>query len=120
MHLTCPQCQQSLPSQDATATHCRFCRAALPHGEAAARHQEMMRQYVQNAGAAPQYGAYPVTHLQGPLVIGSMSPAHASNITATVTKSIDRSMKMGLWMTLAGIGAAFVITAIVTVSMFLR
>lgn len=119
MHLTCTQCQQTLPSEDATATHCRFCRAPLPHGEAAARHQEMMRNFMANPGgqAAPVYGV-PVAYAQGPVVFGAIG--QASQISAMVTKSVDRSMKMGMWITVATLAATFLITGVVMLGMFLR
>lgn len=120
MHLTCTQCQQTLPSEDATATHCRFCRAPLPHGEAAARHQEMMRNFMANPGghaAPPVYGA-PVAYAQGPVVFGAIG--HASQISAMVTRSVDRSMKTGLWITIATLVGTFLVTGVLMLSAFLR
>jgi len=123
MNLHCTHCNQNLPSEDATATHCRFCRAPLPHGEAAANHQAMMRNFMANAGAqAPNYApsAYgaPVAYAQGPVVFGGM--AHAANMSAMIGKTVDRSMKMGMWITVATLGATFLITGVMLIAMMVR
>jgi PHP family Zn ribbon phosphoesterase len=87
MNLTCTQCHMNLPSEDATATHCRHCGAPLPHGEAAARQQEMMRNFM----AQHQQPAYVVAAQPAAIVYGGNS-----NFGAMITKSVTQSMKSQL------------------------
>lgn len=111
MNLTCTNCHMSLPSEDATATHCRHCRAPLPHGEAAAQQQAMMRNFM----AQHQAPAYVVAPQPAAIVYGG-----GSQLGAMITKSVHQSVKMSLWMTLAGIGVTFLVTGILIVAMLLR
>ena len=106
MNLTCTSCHTNLPSEDATATHCRHCRAPLPHGQAAAQQQAMMQSFI---------AQQPVYAVQQPAIVYGNS-----NLGAMITKSVHQSVKMSLWMTLAGVGITFLVTAILIVSMLLR
>lgn len=42
------------------------------------------------------------------------------NLGAMITKSVHQSVSMSLWMTLAGVGVTFLITALLIVTMLLR
>lgn len=130
MDLTCTHCRATLPREDATATHCRFCRAELPHGKAAAEHQARMRAFMANPqGAGPGIGAAPPA-FGAPAAYGPMPPAptgpiafaipNYANVGASIGKTVERSMKMGMWITIASIVGTFLIVALVMLVSFLR
>ena len=72
---------------------CTHCNSNLEDATAA-QHQAMMRTFM----AAPE----------------------TAHVGARADKTIDPSMTLGLWMTLASLGATFLVSAILMLGLFIR